>query len=82
MHPSGILHDLTLLFRDRLQIEVPAADTDLIASGLLDSLRLVELLLHIETDLGCRVPLGDIDLDDLRSISRIAQLVAARFELA
>ena len=82
MHPSGILHDLKTLFSEKLHIEVPAADTDLIASGLLDSLQLVELLLHIETDLGFRVPLGEIDLDDLRSISRIAGLVAAHTEFA
>ena len=70
------------LFAEKLNVEVPAADTDLIESGLLDSLRLVELLLEIEASLGCRIPVDEIDLDDLRSVSRIARLVAVRLQPA
>ena len=70
------------LFAHRLNIDVPSADTDLIDSGLLDSLRLVELLLEIEASLGCRLPVDEIDLDDLRSVSRIARLIAARMQPA
>jgi D-alanine--poly(phosphoribitol) ligase subunit 2 len=66
------------LFAEKLNIEVPSADADLIETGLLDSLRLVELLLEIEASLGCRIPVDEIDLDDLRSVSRIAKLIAAR----
>jgi D-alanine--poly(phosphoribitol) ligase subunit 2 len=61
---------------------VPSADADLIESGLLDSLRLVELLLHIEASLGLRIVLDEIELDDLRSVRRIARLLAARMEPA
>jgi acyl carrier protein len=57
---------------------VPSPDADLIDGGLLDSLRLVELLLEIEAGLGCRIPIDEIDLDDLRSISRIARLIGER----
>ena len=76
-----IVRRLGRLFATRLHIEVPSAETDLIETGLLDSLRLVELLLHIETDLGWRIPLEDIDLDDLRSVRRIAALIEQRSEL-
>lgn len=78
---SAIVRDLGALF-EKLDLEVPSADADLIDSGLLDSLRLVELLLHIEGTLGCRIPLEDIDLDDLRSVNRIARLIAGRLEPA
>jgi acyl carrier protein len=73
-----LIPDLQALFSEKLMIEVPAPGTDLIESGLLDSLHLVELLLHIEGTLGCRIPIDEIDLDDLRSIERIARLIAAR----
>jgi D-alanine--poly(phosphoribitol) ligase subunit 2 len=76
---NQIIHDL---FAEKLNIEVPSADTDLIESGLLDSLRLVELLLQIEASLGFRIPVDEIDLDDLRSVKRIARLIAARMEPA
>ena len=75
-------NQITQLFAEKLNIEVPAPDTDLIESGLLDSLRLVELLLEIEASLGCRIPVDEIDLDDLRSVSRIARLIAVRLQPA
>ena len=83
MHATAtIVRDLSALFRDKLFIDVPSADTDLIDSGLLDSLQLVQLLLHVERDLGYRIPLDEIDLDDLRSLARLAGVIAARGELA
>ncbi len=78
----GMTTEIHSLFAEKLNIDVPSADTDLIDSGLLDSLRLVELLLHIESSLGCRIPLEEIDLDDLRSVKSIARLIAARQALA
>lgn len=73
-----IERELGRLFIARLHIEVPSADTDLIDTGLLDSLRLVELLLYLEADLGWRIPIEDIDLDDLRSVRRLAALIEQR----
>jgi len=75
---ESLVPDLQALFSEKLSIDVPSADADLIESGLLDSLRLVELLLHIEGTLGCRIPVDEIDLDDLRSVNRIARLISAR----
>ena len=75
---STVVRDVSALFRDKLGIEVPSPESDLIESGLLDSLRLVELLLEIEASLGCRIPIDEIELDDLRSVRRIARLIEAR----
>ena len=74
-----IVQDLLL---EKLNIEVPSPDIDLIESGLLDSLRLVELLLQIEASLGFRLVLEEIDLDDLRSVKRIARLLTAHMQPA
>jgi D-alanine--poly(phosphoribitol) ligase subunit 2 len=73
-----LLGDVSALFRDKLGIEVPSPECDLIENGLLDSLRLVELLLEIESSLGCRIPIDEIDLDDLRSVRRIVRLIEIR----
>jgi len=83
MHAHATLvRDLTELFREKLFIDVPSADIDLIDSGLLDSLQIVQLLLHVERDLGYRVPLDEIELDDLRSVTRLAHAISARTALA
>jgi acyl carrier protein len=66
------------LLRDGLAIDVPSAETDLIAMGALDSLALVELLLKIEENLGVAIAVDEIDLNDLRSVRSIATLVSRR----
>jgi D-alanine--poly(phosphoribitol) ligase subunit 2 len=75
---ASLIGDLSALFSDALHIDVPSPDTDLIESGLLDSLQLVQLLLQIEERMGTRIPLEEVDLDDLRSLGRLARLIAQR----
>lgn len=69
---------LARLFTDRLHTEVPAADTDLFETGILDSLRFVELLAALEEAFGIRVSVEDLEIDDFRSLSRIADFLAAK----
>ncbi|OGA28724.1 MAG: hypothetical protein A3I01_16240 [Betaproteobacteria bacterium RIFCSPLOWO2_02_FULL_65_24] len=69
---------LRAVFAESLHIDVPSADTDLFLAGLLDSLQLVELLFQIEQYFELRITLDDIDLEDLRTLERIARVVAAR----
>ncbi|HEX6320330.1 MAG TPA: phosphopantetheine-binding protein [Burkholderiales bacterium] len=75
---ASIIDELSALFDEALHIEVPSPDTDLIDSGLLDSLQLVQLLLQIEERMGARIPLDEVELDDLRSVGRLARVVAQR----
>jgi D-alanine--poly(phosphoribitol) ligase subunit 2 len=65
------------IIRDALNVEVPAPDTDLIDTGLLDSLALVSLIAEIEADFGIELPLDDFDVERFRSVERIAEFLAA-----
>ena len=69
---------LRALLLEHLHVEVPSADADLLETGVLDSLQLVEHLLLIEQHLGRRIAIEEIDLDDLRSLTRLAQLLDTR----
>ncbi|HEY1266890.1 MAG TPA: acyl carrier protein [Candidatus Binatia bacterium] len=69
---------IAVLFSDKLHIEVPSLETDLMESGILDSLTLVELLFHIEQELGFKISLEVVDLDHFRSIARIADFLMSR----
>jgi amino acid adenylation domain-containing protein len=51
-----------------------APDTDLIASGLLDSLGLIELLAFIESEGGYRVDLADVDPRELSTVQGLCRL--------
>ncbi len=69
---------ITRLFAERLNLDVPSADTDLFESGALDSMAFVELLARLEGEFGIDVALGDIAMDTFRSIERIAGFVEER----
>jgi D-alanine--poly(phosphoribitol) ligase subunit 2 len=74
---QAIAARLGTLFAETFNIEVPAPDTDLLESGLLDSFQFVELLLQLERRFGLRVRIDELELDDLRTLERIARRVAA-----
>jgi D-alanine--poly(phosphoribitol) ligase subunit 2 len=63
------------IFAEALNVEVPAPATDIIASGLLDSLALVTLLFELEQEFGVIVALESLEIEDLSSVRRIAELV-------
>jgi acyl carrier protein len=75
MSDQLIVERLRALMLEHLHVEVPSADTDLLDSGLLDSLQLVDLLLLIEQQFGHRIAIEAIDLENLRSLTRIAELL-------
>jgi acyl carrier protein len=52
------------------------SDTDLLASGLLDSLTMMDLVVFIEVEFDQRIALDDIRPERFQTIASIAQLVA------
>ena len=75
---SAVEQRLVALFRERLHVDVGGTETNLFDTGALDSLRLVELLLHLERDLGVTVSFDDVELERFESVARIAAFVAER----
>jgi acyl carrier protein len=63
------------VFADALGVRVPDDDTDVIATGLLDSLGIAELLLTLEERFGITIDMATLDLDDVRSVRSITELV-------
>lgn len=72
---DGVMEQLAALFTDTFHIELPSADADLLDGGILDSFQLVELLAAIEQRFGVTIDIDHLELDDLRSLARIARLV-------
>jgi acyl carrier protein len=66
------------VFREALTMEVPSVDTDLIETGRLDSLALVELLFALEQHFGVDLALGELDVENFRTVQRISDFVAAQ----
>jgi methoxymalonate biosynthesis acyl carrier protein len=66
------------LFVEALTMDVPSPDTDLIETGRLDSLALVELLFALEQRFGVDLSLGELDVENFRTLRRISDFVAAQ----
>ena len=69
---------ISSFFSETLKAKVPTNETDLLENGILDSLGLVELLLFLETTFGTKIVLDQLEFDNFRSITRIAEFIENR----
>jgi acyl carrier protein len=73
-----LTREISQLINDQLLVEVNSPDDDLLATGILDSLTLVQLLFDLERRFGVTIPLEELEIDDFRSVNSITRLVQAR----
>jgi methoxymalonate biosynthesis acyl carrier protein len=81
-YPALMTKEITGLIQEKLLVEVSSPEDDLLASGVLDSLTLVQLLLDLEQRFSVTIPLEDLEIDDFRSVTSIARLVYSRSPVA
>jgi acyl carrier protein len=75
---NEVLHaQFKAFFSEKLSVEVSSIDTDLVQTGILDSLALVELLAYIEKEFETEISLDDVGIEDFHSIAKIAEYVYA-----
>jgi D-alanine--poly(phosphoribitol) ligase subunit 2 len=75
---STVQDQIATWFLTTLKLDVPSADTDLFESGVLDSMAFVELLLNLERTFGLKVAVEELEIENFRSIRKIADFVTAR----
>jgi acyl carrier protein len=76
MTEAGSLHYYMMtLFLEKFGIEVPSVDTDLIDTGMIDSLAFVELLSHLEREFAVKISIEELDIDNFRSIAKIGEFM-------
>ena len=78
MADAHVIDRVQRLFVETLNISAPSPEADLVDSGVLDSLALVELLFALEREFAVTIPLEELDIDTFRSVASIAELVGAR----
>lgn len=74
---DGLTGRVGALFPKALQLPIPDDGVDLIETGVLDSLALIELLTALEQEFEIRFDLADLDPEQFRSVDAIAGLVFA-----
>lgn len=63
------------LIADKLELDEPAVGTDLFDAGILDSLSYVRLVVELQQEFGVQISLGEIDIDQFRTVEQIADFL-------
>jgi len=72
---ADLTQQIRSIFSTQLSIEIPEMDTDLLDTGLIDSLTMVDLLAHLETGYRFTVVMEELDIEYFRNLNSIAQYV-------
>ncbi|MCP4509358.1 MAG: acyl carrier protein [Fuerstiella sp.] len=72
---TSLIVEIRSIFSTQLSIEIPTLETDLLDTGLIDSLTMVDLLTHLETSYGFTVVMEDLDIEFFRTLKSIAEYV-------
>lgn len=76
--PDALPARIAALLAQAPEVEVPAADTDLFETGILDSMAFVDLLARLEQEFGMKCSMEELVIENFRSIARIAAFLAAK----
>jgi acyl carrier protein len=76
--PVDVEQRIQSLINERLQIQIASSGQDLFDDGILDSLSFIDTLVALEEEFSIKIPLDRIDLNDFRSISKIAVFVSSQ----
>ena len=75
---NDIQSRITSIFTEKLNLKAHQADMELIETGILDSMGLIELLFQLEKEFRITISIEEIETDDFRSIARIEEFVVSK----
>jgi D-alanine--poly(phosphoribitol) ligase subunit 2 len=64
------------IFAERFETKLDSLDIDLLDTGIVDSVRIVELVLEIEQRFGVSLPFEALEIEDFRTVPRLAERIA------
>jgi acyl carrier protein len=64
------------IFRDKLDVEISSSETNLLETGIIDSLKFIDLVYNLEQEFGITMPIESLEVDQFRTIADIVLLVS------
>jgi acyl carrier protein len=64
------------IFFERFDTRLVSAEVDLLEARLVDSVKLVDLVLEIEQRFGVTLPFEELEIEDFRTVTRLAERIA------
>jgi acyl carrier protein len=74
-HAPSLQAEIASLLLNNMNVEASSVHEDLIETGLLDSLKIVELLVELEQHFGMTIRFADVQIDHFRSVANMATFV-------
>jgi D-alanine--poly(phosphoribitol) ligase subunit 2 len=68
--------EITAIFAERFETRLEARELDLLETGIVDSVRIVELVLELEQRFGVHLPFEELEIEDFRTVPRLAERIA------
>ena len=73
---GNVIQDTVVrIFRDKLDVDVTSMEINLLETGLIDSLKFVDLVFNLEQEFGITMPMESLEVDQFRTIVDIVRLV-------
>lgn len=73
---SKLQREIATIFVERFDTRIPSHDVDLLETGLVDSVKIVELVLELEQRFGVSLPFEELEIEDFRTVPRLAERIA------
>jgi D-alanine--poly(phosphoribitol) ligase subunit 2 len=64
------------IFSERFETRLGSDEVDLLETGIVDSVKIVELVLEIEQRFGISLPFEELEIDDFRTVLRLAARIS------
>ena len=70
------------IFSEHFETRLESEDVDLLETGLVDSVKIVELVLELERRFGISLPFEELEIDDFRTVLRLAERISRTTSVA
>lgn len=75
-HQDQLQQQIVEIFSERFETQLASNDVDLLETGLVDSVKIVELVLELEQRFGVSLPFEELEIDDFRTVLRLAERIS------
>jgi len=73
---NELQREITAIFAERFDTKLDSVEVDLLETGLVDSVKIVDLELELEQRFGVSLSFEDLEIEDFRTVPRLAERIA------
>ena len=71
----SVQQEITRILLERFHVRLESAKIDLLETKVLDSVRIVDLVLELEQRFGVELPFEELEIEDFRTVGGLAERI-------